>query len=245
VRESTCPGSRIAYGVRVDRADGTVVSVNIAARAIPRPQGPDHLTGIDKRPVAGPVAVGPLGPAGDKVMDTRRHGGPDKALYAYATEDYAEWERRLGRSLRPGRFGENLTLSGVDVSGALIGERWRIGDVVVEVRQPRTPCGTFKAWMSESKWGWRFIMAHMPGAYLSVVEPGRLRAGDPVRVLSRPADGFAIRDCGMDAEPEVMKRLLDSGLELADSVRFVAETVVRRGTRLTPSAVYRKRHDPR
>lgn len=109
-------------------------------------QGAGRTTAIDKRPVDGPVEVGELGLAGDVQCDTRYHGGPDKALYAYSTEDAAWWAEELDRDVAPGLFGENLTVEALDVSEAEIGERWRIGsDVVVEVRQPRTPCDNLAA----------------------------------------------------------------------------------------------------
>ena len=91
------------------------------------------MTGIDKQPVPGPVRVAAPGPkgiggsglAGDAVCHKRHHGGDDQAVYAVAREDLDDWERELGRTLPAGSFGENLTTQGVDVSGALIGERWR------------------------------------------------------------------------------------------------------------------------
>ncbi len=98
-----------------------------------------------------------------------------------------------------GQFGENLTTQGLDVNGAEIGERWRIGDeVVVEVTMFRTPCHTFKAWMARSgyddrAWLRRFAEDSRPGAYLRVVVPGVLQAGDPVAVV-RPGTGPTVTD---------------------------------------------------
>ena len=86
----------------------------------------------------------------------RNHGGPDQAVYAYAREDL-DLEAELGRPLENGVFGENLTTEGLDVNGALIGERWRIGpDVILEVSRPRIPCGTFQGWMAQGDWIKRF-----------------------------------------------------------------------------------------
>lgn len=156
-------------------------------------QGPRRLTAIDKRPVPGAVEVGWLGLDGDTQCDTRYHGGPDKALYAYASEDAAWWAAELHRDIPPGLFGENLTTCGLDVTGALVGERWRIGDrVVVEVRQPRIPCGNFTGRMKEKAWVRRFTAAGRPGAYLKVVATGPVRAGDPVTVEYRPGRGATI-----------------------------------------------------
>ncbi|GGX78759.1 MOSC domain-containing protein [Streptomyces hiroshimensis] len=152
-------------------------------------------TGIDKRPAEGPVAVAAPGPkgiggsglAGDEIVTLRHHGGDDQAVYAFAREDLDRWEQELGRPLPNGSFGENLTTSGVDVNGALIGERWRVGaDLVLEVSAPRIPCRTFATWLGEAGWIKRFTQEAAPGAYLRVIEPGEIRAGDPVTVVHRP-----------------------------------------------------------
>lgn len=147
-------------------------------------------TAIDKRPVEGPVTVRRLGLYADVQVNRQHHGGHDKALYAYAQHDADFWAAELGRELQPGWFGENLRLDGVDVSGAAIGERWRIGETVeVEVTMPRTPCATFARWVGGADargWVRRFAAAGRPGAYLRVVRTGSIAAGDPVTVLERP-----------------------------------------------------------
>ncbi|CAL9534496.1 MOSC domain-containing protein [Streptomyces sp. enrichment culture] len=173
-----------------------LLSVNLGrATAVPYTDQPEGLTGIDKRPVQGPVRVAAPGPqgvgasglAGDDVCDLRHHGGDDQAVYAVAREDLDAWERELGRKLADGAFGENLTTLGLDVSGALIGERWRIGpDVVLEVTCGRIPCRTFQAHLGEKRWVKRFTERGAPGAYLRVIEPGEIRAGDPVEIVHRP-----------------------------------------------------------
>lgn len=153
------------------------------------------LTGIDKRPVEGPVRVAAPGPkgtgasglAGDAVCDLRYHGGGDQAVYAFAREDLDDWERELRRPLPSGSFGENLTTAGLDVSGALIGERWRIGpEVVLEITSGRIPCRTFQEHLGEPGWVRRFTRRAAPGAYLRVIEPGEIRTGDPIAVVHRP-----------------------------------------------------------
>lgn len=180
----------------------TLLSVNAGrAKNVGYTDSPAGRTGIDKRPVDGPVriespgpaGVGASGVAGDDVCDLRFHGGADRAVYAFAREDLDRWERELGRELANGSFGENLTTSGVDVNGALIGERWRIGeDVVVEVTGGRIPCRTFQGHLEEKGvdargWVKRFTRAEAgPGALLRVIEPGEVRAGDPVTVVHRP-----------------------------------------------------------
>jgi MOSC domain-containing protein YiiM len=200
----------------------SLISVNLA---VPRTNPAKHIgiTGIDKQPVAGPVRVRAPGRkgsglgsglVGDQVFDTAHHGGDDQAAYAYAREDLDAWQVELGRELRNGTFGENLTTSGLEITGALIGERWRIGDqVVLEVTSPRIPCGTFAAWMAERRWTKRFTIQAVPGAYLRVIEPGEVRAGDPVAVILRPDHevtvGLVFR--ALTREPELLPRLPAAG----------------------------------
>ena len=154
-------------------------------------------TSIDKRPVAGPVRVHRLGLGGDQVSDTRHHGGVDQAVYAFAREDLDAWAERLGRDVRDGQFGENLTTQGIDVNEAEVGERWRIGTAVLEVASIRIPCNEFKGWMGEcgydrTAWVRRFTAVGRPGPYLRVVEEGVLAAGDPVEVVHRPGHGVTV-----------------------------------------------------
>lgn len=148
------------------------------------------VTPIDKRAVEGAVRVGTLGVRADVQASRKHHGGPDKAVYAYAQDDAEFWERELDRELHPGWFGENLRVEGLDVNGARIGEVWRIGDTVeVEVTMPRTPCATFARWVGGSAsrgWVKRFSDEGRLGAYLRVRRAGEVRAGDAIAVVSSP-----------------------------------------------------------
>lgn len=155
-------------------------------------------TAIDKRPVDGPVMLRRLGPEGDRIGDSRFHGGVDQAVYAYAIEDTDWWQREVGRELSfelaPGSFGENLTLRGVDVTFSIIGERWRIGTAVLQVSSPRSPCATFAAHWGVHRLIKRFVQARRPGAYLRVLTEGTVRAGDQVTVLDQPAHGVTLAE---------------------------------------------------
>ncbi len=189
-----------------------VVSVNVGAIRQLEGMGKSGSTAIDKRPVVGVVAAGVLGLAGDEQADKANHGGPDQAIYAYATEDLADWATILGRDLVPGRFGENLSTSGIDVTNAVIGERWRIGTTLLEVSCPRIPCVTFQNWIGEPHWVKRFTEDGRPGAYLRVVEAGELSAGDSIAVEHRPAHGVTIGEVfrASTTDRSLLPRLLEA-----------------------------------
>ena len=159
---------------------------------------PGHLgvTGIDKRPVDDAVKVHGLGLRGDVQVSRKHHGGPDKAVYAYSAESAAWWAAELGRDVGPGLFGENLRTRGLDVDGAVVGERWQVGETgdgpLLEVTMPRTPCATFTHRMGERGWARRFADGGRPGAYLRVGRTGTLRAGDAVHVVHRPDHGVSV-----------------------------------------------------
>ncbi len=173
-----------------------VISVNTGR---PRPAAWAGIgrTSIDKAPVAGPLRVDAAGLDGDQVSDTRNHGGPDQAVYAFAREDLDWWAGELGREIRDGQFGENLTTSGIDVNEAEIGERWRIGEVLLEVASVRTPCNDFKWWMGLSGfdnavWVKRFAAVGRPGPYLRVLSSGTVTAGDELEVVHQPGHGVTV-----------------------------------------------------
>jgi MOSC domain-containing protein YiiM len=203
----------------------TVVSVNVGT-AKPL-AGKSGVSAIDKRGVLGRVAVGFLGVHGDEQSDKQSHGGVEQALYAYATEDLADWAADLGRDLAPGHFGENLSTRGVDVTGAVIGEKWRIGTTVLQVSRPRIPCVVFQNWMTEPQWVKRFTQAGKPGAYLRVLTEGELGVCDEVVVHDRPAHnvtiGLVFR--ALTTERELMAQLADVD-ELPRDIRELARRSV-------------------
>jgi MOSC domain-containing protein YiiM len=169
-----------------------LLSVNVAeVREIPR-RGHMIETGIWKFPVAGRVAVKGVNVDGDVQADLRVHGGDFQALYAYAREDYDWWGDELGRELGPGTFGENLTVEGLDLAGALVGERWRVGTAVLEVSLPRIPCFKLAHKMEDPKFIKRFAQARRPGSYLRIIEEGELGAGDEIEVVERPGHDVSI-----------------------------------------------------
>ncbi|MFG2310367.1 MOSC domain-containing protein [Streptomyces sp. NPDC048566] len=215
-----------------------LLSLNVGrARSVDHTDQPDGVTGIDKRPVEGPLRVAAPGPkgtagsgiAGDAVCDLRHHGGDDQAVYAVAREDLDVWENELGRPLANGAFGENLTTQGLDVSGARIGERWRIGpEVVLEVTSGRIPCRTFQEHLGEKGWVRRFTQRGAPGAYLRVVVPGEIRAGDRVEIVHRPDHEVtvALQFSAVTTRRELLPRLLAAGAALHPEARAIAEKYV-------------------
>jgi MOSC domain-containing protein YiiM len=163
-----------------------VVSVNVGRPKLLLINGQPNKTGIDKQPIDGPVELRDDAVAGDAVVDREYHGGYDKAVYAYASEDYAWWSGELGRELGPGAFGENLTTSGIAIAEARIGERWRVGSALLEVSEPRQPCSTLGAKMGDQRFVRRFAKALRLGTYMRIIEPGVVAAGDAIDVVDRP-----------------------------------------------------------
>ena len=137
------------------------------------------MSGINKQRVES-ARITTLGVEGDAILNRRVHGGPEQAVYLYFQHDYDFWERELGRWLRPGLFGENLTISGIDATEIAVGDRFRIGEAVLEVTKHRTPCGTFDAQMGEPLWVRRFHQALRPGTYTRVLSEGDVHTGDVV-----------------------------------------------------------------
>ena len=170
-----------------------VISVNVGLpKQLSVRRGRPMMSAIGKLPVEGPVRVEGINLAGDLQADRRVHGGPDKAVYAYAREDSDWWAQELGREIVDGMFGENLTTAGVDVSGARIGERWRIGTVELEVCQPRLPCSKLGLRFADLRMVKRFGQASRPGAYLRIVTEGELQVGDELTVVSRPSHDVTV-----------------------------------------------------
>ena len=161
-------------------------------RPIRLPRAGDTTSAIDKRPVSGRVAVHPLGLDGDVQVNKKWHGGEGQALYAYAQEDADWWAAELERELPAGLFGENLRTGGIDLTGALLGERWRIGAVLVEVTAPRTPCAKLRAHWGVPRLIKRFTEHGASGAYLRVLETGDIGAGDHIEVVERPDHDITI-----------------------------------------------------
>jgi MOSC domain-containing protein YiiM len=171
-----------------------VLSVNVGAVREFHYNGHPAKSAIWKSPVVGRIAARGVNLAGDDQADRKAHGGPDKAVYAYAVEDLRWWEAEVGRPLAYAELGENLTTEGIAVNTALVGERWAIGTTVLEVAEPRIPCWRLGVRMNDKLFPRRFTEAVRPGAYLRIVVAGELGAGDEIRVVERPAHDLTIRE---------------------------------------------------
>jgi MOSC domain-containing protein YiiM len=171
-----------------------VESINVGTPRTVEWKGHEFVTSIWKAPIAHRVEVRGVNIAGDEQADRRVHGGEYKAVYAYGRNDLDWWSRELGKRLEAGAFGENLTVGGLQVSSALVGERWKIGSVVLEVTQPRFPCYKLATKMEDSHFVQRFAAAGRPGAYLRIVEEGEMGAGDTVEVVHRPDHEMTMRE---------------------------------------------------
>ena len=173
---------------------GKVLSVNVGGVRAFEYNGRPARSAIWKSPLPGRIAARGVNLAGDDQADRQAHGGPDKAVYAYAAEDARWWDQEIGRVLAPGEFGENLTTEGIEVNTALVGERWQVGTTVLEVSEPRIPCWRLGVRMSDRTFPRRFTEALRPGAYLRIVVEGDVGAGDAIRVVQRPGHDLTVRD---------------------------------------------------
>ena len=207
----------------------TLLSVNLGRPKVAWYATDGGVTGIDKRPSSEPVQIRDPGPtlgvsgaAGDVIGDARSHGGTDQAVYAFAREDLDEWQAVIGRSLTNGVFGENLTTADLDVTGALVGERWQIGnDCVLEVTSPRIPCRTFAGWLEDQMWVKRFTERGAPGAYLRVIVPGLVASGDAISIIHRPDHDVTIQMMfrALTTEKSLQLQLAAAGNALPEELR--------------------------
>lgn len=171
-----------------------VLSVNVGAVREVVWRGELVTTAIWKHPVEGRVAIRGVNLDGDDQADRAVHGGTDKAVYAYAREDYDAWRDGHGVATAPGLFGENLTLEGVDLAHAIVGERWEVGSAILEVAQPRLPCYKLGIRMGDPRFPRRFQAEGRMGAYFRIVREGDVGAGDTIQIVSRPEHGVTLAD---------------------------------------------------
>lgn len=192
-----------------------VISVNVGQPTAVQVGNHTAISGIRKHPVPGRVRVDAGGVVGDRVLNTRHHGGPDQAVYVYAREDYDAWADILGRALPHGKFGENLLIGGLESADVRIGERFQIGHVILEVTGVRIPCGTLGAVMEDAGFVKRFVQARRPGFYTRVIQGGEIGRGDDVTRCAGPAGAPTIGELfdlwyadGRERDPARLQELL-------------------------------------
>jgi MOSC domain-containing protein YiiM len=180
-----------------------LISVNVGQ---PRPvsyHGRDYATAIYKTPVRGRVRVRHLNIDGDAQGNLRTHGGPDMAVYAFGHEHYAHWVRDLGRNdLGFGAFGENLTVTGMMEEDIAIGDVFAIGDVRLQVTEPRTPCHKLAMKFEDDDLPRRFAVTGHVGFYFRILQAGEIGAGDAITPVSKDPAGLSVAEVlGLWADP--------------------------------------------
>lgn len=178
----------------MSKVTGEVLSVNVGGIRQFDYEDRKAQSAIWKFPVNGRVIVRGVNLQGDDQADRGAHGGPDKAVYAYAVEDERWWESQIGRAITYGQFGENLTTEGIDVTNAIVGERWEVGSAVLEVSEPRVPCWRLGVRMGDKNFPRQFMKAGRPGTYLRIIDEGDIGAGDKIRIIGRPEHQLSIGD---------------------------------------------------
>lgn len=212
---------------------GTVISVNVGEPREVEWAGRRVRTAIWKTPTEGRIPVGHDNLAGDAQADLRVHGGADKAVYAYALEDYRWWGQRLGAPLDAGTFGENLTTEGIDLAHAVIGEVWAVGTTQLQVAQTRQPCFKLGIRMGDAAFVQEFDRARRYGVYLRIHQVGEIGVGDPIVLLSRPDHGMtaAVFAATLDSQDLVAIRRLAEIDEVPDGIRSWAGRQIDRAGR--------------
>ena len=220
----------MTIGYREATHIGSVVSVNVGMPRDIEWAGRTVRTAIWKEPTDQRVPVEHDNLAGDQQADRRVHGGPDKAVYAYSAEDYRWWEERLGAQLDPGTFGENLTIEGLELDNAVIGEVWAIGTALLQVAQTRQPCFKLGIRMGDAGFVEVFDRARRFGVYLRIMDTGDVGVGDGIYLLSRPTHGmttanFADTLDSRDTTP--IRRLLETA-EVPEGIKVWAKRQIDR-----------------
>ena len=178
----------------MSKSAAKLVSINVGTPREFEYKGRTAISAIWKSPVSGRVAAKGVNLEGDDQADREAHGGFDKAIYAYALEDLQWWKQQIEQDIEHGQFGENFTTQGLDVNGALVGERWEIGTTILEVSEPRIPCWRFGVRMNDKTFPKKFTQALRPGSYLRIIEEGEVGVGDEIKVVEKPNHNLSIQD---------------------------------------------------
>lgn len=212
----------------LERPVGKILSVFVGKPKAVEAFGRSVTTAIFKEPAEGRITLRRLNLEGDEQADLTVHGGPDKAIYTYASEHYSWWQEKLpGVKFPFGKFGENLTTEGLLENEVYVGDEFRVGTAVIKVTQPRLPCYKLGVKFGRNDVIKTFMQSGFSGVYFSVIEEGELGAGDEIKFLR--GDDFRIKIADVAnlfngkqaAEPDFIQRCMDS--QLAEQMKmFVA-----------------------
>lgn len=171
-----------------------IISTNIGSETTIAWKGKNIKTGIVKTPVESPITLDTFAVRGDHINNKKVHGGIDKSCYAYG-ENYYEYWKGLYPDLNWnfGMFGENITVAGLNEAEIFIGDIYKIGEAIVQVSQPRLPCNTFAARFGSTKIIRQFIEFDHPGIYLRVIQSGRVKVGDDLRLDLRNKKALSVQ----------------------------------------------------
>jgi MOSC domain-containing protein YiiM len=205
-----------------------LISINIGKKQTQQNGDRLETTGIYKMPVQMPVQITSLGIQEDFIGSQKHHGGPDQAVYVYGAKDYEWWSTELGRTIVPGTFGDNLTVSEMESAKFNIGDYLHIGAVTMQVTAPRIPCGTFAARMQDPKFVKRFRSAERPGLYCRVIKEGTVNAGDDVRFDAYTDKTISLIEMfrnyyEKDKSMETLRRQLDAPIAIRSRVELEEE----------------------
>ncbi len=201
-----------------------VTSVNLGESKTINWKGKEVQTGIYKTPVKDAIQLTKFGVTGDKVVDTKVHGGIDKSCYLYSTDHYEYWKELYSDlDWDWGMFGENITVEGLDEKNINIGDIYEIGEAHVQVSQPRQPCFKLGIKFGDQKILKDFIASGMSGIYMRVIKDGLVKKGDSMELLIRSKTSSPISDVfhllyAKEAKKEAIENVIYDG-NLAQSIR--------------------------
>lgn len=199
-----------------------LISVNIGQKRTQQKGDELETTGIYKLPTQESVEIKSLGIENDFICDQKNHGGPDQAIYVYGQPDYDWWSNELKRELVPGTFGENLTVSELESAAFNIGDRLRVGGVILEVTAPRIPCSTLAARMGDAGFVKQYRRAERPGLYCRVIREGEVKVGDEVIVEKYASESLSIGQVFRDYYEKLDEGTIRRYLDLPIAIRLRA-----------------------
>jgi len=196
--------------------------MKLLAICLGRPEklpGKSFKTGIYKSALNSAAMIDRFGLVGDAVCDTRHHGGEDQAVLLEGSLTLDWWTAELGHELPPGTFGENLIIEGLDNRDVAAGDRFHVGEVVLEASCARSPCNTLAVKMGDPTFVKTYVRAGRPGIYCRIIAPGMVSPGDPVRHERFSGDRVMIAE---------MLAAVGRSLSDAEKARFLAAPIGRR-----------------